>query len=184
MKCAPHKQSPVFSIKARTCGSIATNTPRPGNRLGDEIYNNNKTCCIFQLSKVSLRAAKSPSSWTLDSLWVSVRYLLTSNRGLKHLLVLSTSRCHSPLHLCSPSREPGSGVSSAPPLLPFLSSSSCSPSSSEETNSLSDATSFSKAKENIWAASCPLVPLTGWTEQDSGRISSRESRSCSVCNWL
>lgn len=47
MKCAPHKQSPVFSIKARTCGSIATNTPRPGNRLGDEIYNNNKNLLDF-----------------------------------------------------------------------------------------------------------------------------------------
>lgn len=127
------------------------------------------------------RAAKSPLSWTSNMLWVSLRYRPTSTRGLNRMLLLSTSRCHTSLHLWSPFAEAGSGVSSCPRL--FLVSSS-STQSSNDAQSRSDITSFSSAKENICAAPCPLVPLSGWTEQDTGRKAKRASRNWSICNWL
>lgn len=122
--------------------------------------------------------AKSPFIWTSKMVRIISRYFPTSTTDLS--LLLSTSRCQASLHLCSPSTEPGSGGSSGsdrPSSPSFLSH------TSNDTHSLSDSTSSSRAKANTWAALWLLV-LTGRMEQDAGRNTSSESKNWSICKWL
>lgn len=130
---------------------------------------------------MSNRATKSTFCWTSHKLCIRLRYLPTSTRGCSLFLLFSTSSCHKSLHPWSSVLEPVSGAS-WPGL--FLSSSLSSPHSNDDRESPSDATSFSKTKENVWAAVCPCVPLTGRMLQEMGRKVRNESRNWNIFNWL
>lgn len=113
---------------------------------------------------------------------IRLRYLPTSTRGCSLFLLFSTSSCHKSLHPWSLVMEPVSGVSC--PGLFSSSSSLASSHSNDDRESPSDVTSFSKTKENVWAAVCPCVPVTGRMLQEMGRKVRNESRNWNIFNWL